>query len=1040
MSDTHNASADAQAASRGPRFAIITALGKEFAAVRSVLDEPSEPQSVNHIDLCTGRVSALDGSGDHLVPVILLRRTGSHSAAASASAVLARYPSLEYLLIVGIAGGTPHPAKPDDHVRRGDIVVSDARGVVQRRGQDPSDVAVSDRPSSDLLGAASLLQVPAPNGSHPWEAYIERVLADGQHNLRRPRQDPLYSASNPPIKLRHKGPYDRRVGQPYVHFGAIATEPKVLRDPLIRDALRDAHGVRAIEMEAVGVADATWLHESRYLVIRGISDYCDSHKNFMQEQWQAYAALAAAAYARSLIERFAAPKDEEKAAALTRAKLLLEDAYAKPAGEVDAALVAEGLAEAAALAESAGDPAIARVAHLRAARHLEMHLVESRVGRDDPVWTDAITTIDAHIASAEALGAAPGIVAVEKALRWRLGDDPELVLALCSEAEALGIDDVWQRGDVLLARIQALWQLERLPEARQLEDQVHALLNDLEAEEPRLVLSATWVRTVIKSGESCTDALRQFSELAERVDRDGREANGRLVTIIDEVVWELARRKMFAEALTLAEVQWRVATKCDAEDAVNTALTASRLAVELVDEDSTRDWLGRAESRAADERTRVPHEAGTAGQVILLLARGSALTRIGQVLASRGADAERALLDGKSALIEAHALAEARQTGLDANAQMLLVETRWWLGNSSEALGCPDEAADWFKRSRSDVAMSDTQFIAERGAPAWLAEAENLRRAGRLKEALQAATDLIKCDSLIAAAPLVAERAVAFHQYIDQRELPVVDWFGSRQATDLATAVGRTSMHEVVGSLYRPLVEWWDAWRTEEREPARAFLDFWGRGGFARVAAAVRSAPHRAIAVDATTVEEIRLWARIFCPLFDTVLVKWKGQLGAEFGMLPMQLDWGGPDAYGGWGYTVTAGTSVSDPQGEEWTIAMGWMNPVPAAIAQFLAGEARQLVLAGRLVLLPASLVGCSQSAVGWTDDLLTTGFLGGVVTAAQSTVSDADTRPQQRLVDLRKTTIPYIENVGLDELARVLAEAEDQLDPLRTLFCNSL
>ncbi len=51
--------------------------------------------------------------------------------------------------------------------------------------------------------------------------------------------------------------------------------------------------------EASGIADATWNHEVGYLVVRGICDYCDSHKN---DEWQQYAAVVAAAYTRALIE------------------------------------------------------------------------------------------------------------------------------------------------------------------------------------------------------------------------------------------------------------------------------------------------------------------------------------------------------------------------------------------------------------------------------------------------------------------------------------------------------------------------------------------------------------------------------------------------------------------------------------------------------------------------------------------------------------------------------------------------------------------
>jgi nucleoside phosphorylase len=45
-------------------------------------------------------------------------------------------------------------------------------------------------------------------------------------------------------------------------------------------------------MEAAGV-----LTDFPCLVIRGISDYCDSYKN---DQWHGYAAATAAAYARQL--------------------------------------------------------------------------------------------------------------------------------------------------------------------------------------------------------------------------------------------------------------------------------------------------------------------------------------------------------------------------------------------------------------------------------------------------------------------------------------------------------------------------------------------------------------------------------------------------------------------------------------------------------------------------------------------------------------------------------------------------------------------
>lgn len=45
------------------------------------------------------------------------------------------------------------------------------------------------------------------------------------------------------------------------------------------------------------------------LVIRGICDYCDSHKN---KRWQGYAALTAAAYAKALLSVVPATLSRER--------------------------------------------------------------------------------------------------------------------------------------------------------------------------------------------------------------------------------------------------------------------------------------------------------------------------------------------------------------------------------------------------------------------------------------------------------------------------------------------------------------------------------------------------------------------------------------------------------------------------------------------------------------------------------------------------------------------------------------------------------
>jgi hypothetical protein len=96
-----------------------------------------------------------------------------------------------------------------------------------------------------------------------------------------------------------------------VHHGTIASGELVLKDGLLRDILANQHGILCFEMEAAGA-----LNDCPCLVIRGISDYCDSHKNNM---WHGFAAAAAASYARQLF--FHMPlyqvKDEPSIAGMT---------------------------------------------------------------------------------------------------------------------------------------------------------------------------------------------------------------------------------------------------------------------------------------------------------------------------------------------------------------------------------------------------------------------------------------------------------------------------------------------------------------------------------------------------------------------------------------------------------------------------------------------------------------------------------------------------------------------------------------------------
>jgi nucleoside phosphorylase len=85
----------------------------------------------------------------------------------------------------------------------------------------------------------------------------------------------------------------RTSDEPRIHYGLIASGNQVMKDGRTRDRFAHQFGILCFEMEAAGLMNLL-----PCLVIRGICDYSDSHKN---EEWQGYAALTTAAFGRLLL-------------------------------------------------------------------------------------------------------------------------------------------------------------------------------------------------------------------------------------------------------------------------------------------------------------------------------------------------------------------------------------------------------------------------------------------------------------------------------------------------------------------------------------------------------------------------------------------------------------------------------------------------------------------------------------------------------------------------------------------------------------------
>ncbi|KAI9669948.1 MAG: hypothetical protein M1831_006984 [Alyxoria varia] len=293
----------------------ISALPKEQAACR--LDEYHDKLPVQKHDTAY----VLGRLGDHNVVLACLPSMGTNPAARCASNLQASFPNIRFILMVGIGGGVP--IKHD--IRLGDVIVSmptkDYRGVCQydfgTRNQDgPLKIRdnMLNRPPDVLITAVAALHTKythsnARNGlGQALSEYVDSLTSEypEMQNSRRPALDELYKATYRHLDDRKacedcncdemqlaERPARGRDVHPRVHQGLIASGNTVMKDAIERDRLAQSMDILCFEMEAGGL-----MADLGCLIIRGICDYCDSHKN---KGWQDYAAAVAAGYARELL-------------------------------------------------------------------------------------------------------------------------------------------------------------------------------------------------------------------------------------------------------------------------------------------------------------------------------------------------------------------------------------------------------------------------------------------------------------------------------------------------------------------------------------------------------------------------------------------------------------------------------------------------------------------------------------------------------------------------------------------------------------------
>ncbi|KAK2060221.1 purine and uridine phosphorylase, partial [Colletotrichum caudatum] len=311
----------------------ICAITTEFVAAQTFLDDRHEkPESVAPQDSNSYALGSISGH-NVVIAVLPQGEYGTNSAAVVARDMLHSFPNVRVGLMVGIGGGAPTP-KHD--IRLGDIVVSCPRGgkggVLQYdfgktiQSQAFQQTGFLNQPPQVLRAAVAALEATYEIEGHQLDEHIESVLRKKprlrkKYSRPQPSSDRLYKSDivhpldtddccnkvcgNNPLAfvLRH----ERDGGEddnPAIHYGLVASANQLMKDALVRDRLAAENDVLCFEMEAAGL-----MNHFPCLVIRGICDYSDSHKN---NGWQGFAAMAAAAYAKDLLSQISASRIEDE--------------------------------------------------------------------------------------------------------------------------------------------------------------------------------------------------------------------------------------------------------------------------------------------------------------------------------------------------------------------------------------------------------------------------------------------------------------------------------------------------------------------------------------------------------------------------------------------------------------------------------------------------------------------------------------------------------------------------------------------------------
>ncbi|KAL4778460.1 hypothetical protein BJX76DRAFT_352607 [Aspergillus varians] len=329
-------------------IAIFCALPLEADAVGGLLQEiwPDEGKNYDKAPADDNEYTLGKIMSHH---VVLVHMTGMGKGAASqaASNLRSTFPGIKLALVVGVCGGVPTPE--GEELILGDVVISE--GIVQfDLGSQYPDVFTSkpgaqtttlpppriraklaklkgirgrERLQTRLLNHVQTLQgkLGTRKAGYPGVEKDRLYQSAYRHKHHRSLHCAVCSAyrvSTDPVCKETRAMTCEQLGchklndflvprtrlqtsstappTPKIHFGLVGSGDTVMKSGEHRDATAATHNLVAFEMEASGIWDCL-----PCLVIKGVCDYADSHKN---KSFQNYAATTAAACVSAFLEEW----------------------------------------------------------------------------------------------------------------------------------------------------------------------------------------------------------------------------------------------------------------------------------------------------------------------------------------------------------------------------------------------------------------------------------------------------------------------------------------------------------------------------------------------------------------------------------------------------------------------------------------------------------------------------------------------------------------------------------------------------------------